>query len=218
MIKIAPSILSADFANLERDIKLAQDCGADYIHVDVMDGVFVPNITIGIPVVAAIRKVTKLPLDVHLMIQKPIRYVQEFIQAGADILTIHTEADSLENTKSALGKIREMGVRAAISIKPGTPAEAAISLLPLCDLVLVMTVEPGFGGQSFMTDMLGKIRAIRNSIEENRYLCELEVDGGVNVQTARLCAEAGADVLVAGSSVFGAPDMKRRIAELRGQG
>ena len=150
MIKVAPSILSADFVNLERDIRSLPAAGADYVHVDVMDGMFVPNITIGIPVVAAISRIAPLPLDVHLMIERPIRYVDAFCKAGSSILTLHVEADTQENTLEALRRIRENGVRAAISVKPNTPAEAVLPFLPLCDLILVMTVEPGFGGQSFL--------------------------------------------------------------------
>lgn len=206
MLKVAPSILSADFVNLERDIRHVTDAGADYIHVDVMDGLFVPNITIGIPVVAAIKKIADAPLDVHLMIDRPIRYVDEFCRAGADILTIHAEADTPENTRAALRRIRENGVRAAVSIKPGTPVETALELLPLCDLVLVMTVEPGFGGQSFMEDMMPKVSALRHVIDAHYPTCELEVDGGVNEKTAKICAQAGANVLVAGSALFRAPD------------
>lgn len=206
MIKVAPSILSADFVNLERDIRHVTAAGADYIHVDVMDGLFVPNITIGIPVVAAIKKIAEAPLDVHLMIDRPIRYVDDFCRAGADILTIHAEADTPENTRAALRRIRENGVRAAVSIKPGTPVETALELLPLCDLVLVMTVEPGFGGQSFMADMMPKVAALRRAIDAQYPACELEVDGGVNEQTAQVCTQAGANVLVAGSALFRAPD------------
>ena len=150
MAKIAPSILSADFANLERDIHDIERNGADWVHVDVMDGIFVPNISIGIPVVKALRPVTDLPLDVHLMIDRPIRYVEEFVKAGADWLTIHVEADQPQNTLEALDKIRGLGCKAAISLKPKTPAEAAIPYLTKCDMILVMTVEPGFGGQKFM--------------------------------------------------------------------
>ena len=202
MIKVSPSILSADFVNLERDIRALTPAGADYVHVDVMDGIFVPNITIGIPVVAAIRKITDLPLDVHLMIDRPIRYVDDFCKAGSDILTIHTEADTEENTLNALKRIRENGVKAAISIKPKTPAEAVLPFLPFCDLILVMTVEPGFGGQSFMADMMPKLKKIREYIDAQNPSCELEVDGGVNEKTAIICRENGANVLVAGSAYF----------------
>lgn len=202
MIKVSPSILSADFVNLERDIRALSPAGADYVHVDVMDGIFVPNITIGIPVVAAIRKITDLPLDVHLMIDRPIRYVDDFCKAGSDILTIHTEADTEENTLNALKRIRENGVKAAISVKPKTPAEAVLPFLPFCDLILVMTVEPGFGGQSFMADMMPKLKKIREYIDAQNPSCELEVDGGVNEKTAMICRENGANVLVAGSAYF----------------
>ena len=206
MIKVSPSILSADFVNLERDIRALTPAGADYVHVDVMDGIFVPNITIGIPVVAAIRKITDLPLDVHLMIDRPIRYVDDFCKAGSDILTVHVEADSEENTLAALRRIRENGVRAAISVKPKTPAEAVLPYLPYCDLILVMTVEPGFGGQAFMQDMMPKLKAIRAYIDAQNPACELEVDGGINEKTALVCRENGANVLVAGSAFFKSAD------------
>ena len=206
MVKVAPSILSADFVNLERDIRALKETGADYVHVDVMDGLFVPNITIGIPVVAAIRRITDLPLDVHLMIDRPLRYVDEFCKAGSDLLTVHVEADTEENTLAALKRIRENGVRAAISVKPKTPAEAVLPFLPYCDLILVMTVEPGFGGQSFMQDMMPKLKTIRGYIDAQNPACELEVDGGVNTETARICRENGANVLVAGSAYFKAAD------------
>ena len=166
MAKIAPSILSADFANLERDIRDIRSNGGDWVHVDVMDGLFVPNISIGIPVVQAIRPVTDLPLDVHLMIDRPIRYVEQFVKAGADWLTIHVEADQPANTLACLDKIRQLGCKAAISLKPGTPAEAARVFLPKCDMVLVMTVEPGFGGQKFMADMMPKLRTLRQMLDE----------------------------------------------------
>ena len=206
MVKVAPSILSADFVNLERDIRALKETGADYVHVDVMDGLFVPNITIGIPVVAAIRRITDMPLDVHLMIDRPLRYVDDFCKAGSDLLTVHVEADTEENTLAALKRIRENGVRAAISVKPKTPAEAVLPFLPYCDLILVMTVEPGFGGQSFMQDMMPKLKTIRGYIDAQNPGCELEVDGGVNAETARICRENGANVLVAGSAYFKAAD------------
>ena len=206
MVKVAPSILSADFVNLERDIRALKETGADYVHVDVMDGLFVPNITIGIPVVAAIRRITDMPLDVHLMIDRPLRYVDDFCKVGSDLLTVHVEADTQENTLAALKRIRENGVRAAISVKPKTPAEAVLPFLPYCDLILVMTVEPGFGGQSFMQDMMPKLKTIRGYIDAQNPGCELEVDGGVNTETARICRENGANVLVAGSAYFKAAD------------
>lgn len=215
MNRVSPSILSADFVNLERDIRALTPAGADYVHVDVMDGLFVPNISIGLPVVSAIRKVTELPLDVHLMIDRPIRYVERFCQAGADILTVHIEADTQKNTLEALRKIRECGVRPAICVKPKTPPEAVLPYLPLCSLILVMTVEPGFGGQSFMEDMMPKVAAIRRYIDEQNPACELEVDGGVNEQTAKICAAAGANVLVAGSAYFKAPDKAAFVKALQ---
>lgn len=215
MIKVSPSILSADFVNLERDIRALSPAGADYVHVDVMDGLFVPNITIGIPVVAAIRKITELPLDVHLMIDRPIRYVDDFCKAGSDILTVHVEADTEENILAASKRIRENGVRAAISVKPKTPAEAVLPFLPYCDLILVMTVEPGFGGQSFMEDMMPKLRKIRTFIDAQKPDCELEVDGGINETTARICREHGANVLVAGSAYFKHPDKKEFVQKLK---
>lgn len=216
MTKVSPSILSADFGNLERDIRAMVPAKADYVHVDVMDGLFVPNITIGQPVVASIRKVTELPLDVHLMIDRPIRYVEQFCKAGADILTIHVEADTAENTRKALEIIQGCGVTPAISIKPKTPAESVLPFLDLCGLILVMTVEPGFGGQSFMQDMMPKVQAIRGWIEKDSLDCELEVDGGVNETTARICTAAGADVLVAGSAYFKAPDKAAFVRSVKG--
>ena len=206
MIKVAPSILSADFVNLERDVRALGPAGADYVHVDVMDGHFVPNISIGIPVVAALKPVSPLPLDVHLMVERPIRYVEAFCKAGADILTVHVEADLPDNTRAALEKIRALGVSPAVSLKPNTRAEALLPFLELCDLILVMTVEPGFGGQSFIADMMPKLRTIRGWIDEKNPGCELEVDGGVNPETARICRANGANVLVAGSAWFKSPD------------
>ena len=214
MIKIAPSILSADFANLERDI--GRISTADYVHVDVMDGLFVPNISIGIPVVQAIRPTTQLPLDVHLMIVQPVRYVEQFCDAGADIVTVHVESDSEENIHAAIDKIHAKGKKAGIVVKPKTPAEAVLPFIEKVELILVMTVEPGFGGQSFMADMMPKVSAIRAYINEKNPACELEVDGGVAPDTCRTCIEAGANVLVAGSAVYKAADIPARINELRG--
>ena len=214
MIKIAPSILSADFANLERDI--GRISTADYVHVDVMDGLFVPNISIGIPVVQAIRPTTKLPLDVHLMIVQPVRYVEQFCDAGADIVTVHVESDTEENIHAAIDKIHAKGKKAGVVVKPKTPAEAVLPFIEKVELILVMTVEPGFGGQSFMADMMPKVSQIRAYINEKNPACELEVDGGVAPDTCRTCIEAGANVLVAGSAVYKAADIPARISELRG--
>ena len=208
MAKIAPSILSADFANLERDLHDISANGCQWAHVDVMDGIFVPNISLGIPVVQAIRKVTDLTLDVHLMIDRPIRYVEQFVKAGADWLTIHIEADQPQNTLAALDKIHELGCKAGIVLKPRTPAEAAIPYLEKCDMILVMTVEPGFGGQKFMADQMPKLKKLRQMLDEVNPACLLEVDGGVDANTHTVCKENGAEVLVAGSAYFKATDRK----------
>ncbi len=206
MAQIAPSILSADFANLQRDIEDIRANGGDIVHVDVMDGIFVPNISIGIPVVQALRKVTDLPLDVHLMIDRPVRYVEEFVKAGADYVTIHVEADQPQNTLEALDKIHALGCKAGIVLKPKTPAEAAIPYLEKCDMVLVMTVEPGFGGQKFMADMMPKVAQLKQWLTDINPHCLVEVDGGVDANTCAVCKENGADVLVAGSAYFKATD------------
>ena len=216
MAKIAPSILSADFANLERDIRNIEETGADFVHVDIMDGIFVPNISIGIPVVKAIRPVTKLPLDVHLMIDRPIRYVEEFVKAGADFVTIHVEADQPQNTLAALDKIHELGCKAGSVLKPKTPAEAAIPYLEKCDMVLVMTVEPGFGGQSFMADMMPKVAKLKEWLADINPDCLIEVDGGVDAKTQTVCKEAGANVLVAGSAYFKASDRAEFVKLVQG--
>ena len=215
MIKLSPSILSADFARLGEEAAAMHREGADYAHIDVMDGQFVPNLSMGFPVVKALHKSSDLVLDVHLMIDRPLRYVERFCEAGADILTIHVEADTEENTLEALRRIRAHGVRPAISVKPKTPAEAVRPYLPLVDLILVMTVEPGFGGQSFMADMMPKLAAIRAMIDAERPGCELEVDGGVNLETAKLCKRNGANVLVAGSAFFGAADRAAFAAAIK---
>lgn len=213
-IKIAPSILSADFANLQRDIQRIST--ADYVHVDVMDGIFVPNLSIGIPVVQSIRPVTTLPLDVHLMIVQPLRYVERFCDAGADLVTCHVEADTPENIHLALEKIHAKGKKAGVVLKPNTRAEAVLPFLHASDIILVMTVEPGFGGQKFMPDMMDKVRAIRRYIDAQNPACELEVDGGIDPDTAKIAVEAGANVLVAGSAVYKADDIPARIRQLRG--
>ena len=214
MIKIAPSILSADFVNLERDIVKASS--ADYLHVDVMDGVFVPNITIGIPVVQSIRKCTGMVLDVHLMIDKPVRYVEAFAEAGADLLSVHLEADHPTRIAEALRLMGECGVKKAVALRPITKAEAILPYIEQLDMVLVMTVEPGFGGQAFMDSQLETIRQARAIIDRYNPACELEVDGGVAPKTAPLVIGAGANVLVAGSAVYGSSDIPAAIAALKG--
>ncbi|MBQ3557386.1 MAG: ribulose-phosphate 3-epimerase [Oscillospiraceae bacterium] len=214
MIKIAPSILSADFANLERDVK--KIATADYIHVDVMDGAFVPNMSIGMPVVKSLRNCTDMFLDVHLMIEKPVRYVEQFAKAGADLLSIHLEADHPTRIAEALRIMDQCKVKKAVALRPITSAKAILPYIEDLDLVLVMTVEPGFGGQAFMPAQLDTIREVREIINKYNPACELEVDGGIAPDTAPLVIEAGANVLVAGSAVYGAPDIEGAIRTLRG--
>jgi len=204
MIKLAPSILSADFARLGEQIAEVTRAGADYIHVDVMDGHFVPNITIGAPVVASIRRVTSLPLDVHLMIEHPERYISEFINAGADIITVHVEASP--HLLSTIQVIKEQGVKAGVSLNPPTPLSAVDKFIHHVDLVLVMSVNPGFGGQSFIPETLPRIANMRKMIDNRKPGIELEVDGGINADNAPDIVEAGANVLVAGNSVFRAEE------------
>ncbi len=214
MIKIAPSLLSADFANLQRDIEGVPN--ADWLHVDVMDGMFVPNISIGVPVVKSLRRCTDKFLDVHLMVEKPGRYVEAFARAGADLLSVHLEADMPPAIHAALDQMEALGVKKGIVLRPITAAEAVIPYLKRgIDLVLVMTVEPGFGGQAFMTNQLEKITAIRRYIGAYCPACDLEVDGGVDPETAKLVIAAGANVLVAGSAVFGKADPAAAVDALR---
>ena len=214
-IKIAPSVLSADFAKMGEEIKSVEQAGADIIHLDVMDGVFVPNITFGIKMVADVRRITSLPLDCHLMIVHPEKYVKDFAKAGADYITVHYEACG-ENLKDTLLQIRENNVKCGLVINPDTSVEKVENLIPLCDMVLVMSVFPGFGGQKFIADVLDKCRAIRKIIDENNLDCLLEIDGGINADTAKSAREAGCDVLVAGSAVFGASDRVAAISSVRG--
>ena len=206
MAILSPSILAADLLNLGRDVKMIEDSGCKWVHVDVMDGIFVPNLSYGYTTVKALRPATDMVLDVHLMIDRPIRYVDEFCKAGADVLTIHVESDTPENTMAALEKIAANGVKPGIVLKPKTPADAAAPFLSKCDLVLVMTVEPGFGGQKFMADMMPKVKQLRTMLDQVNPGCQLEVDGGVDLSNRDLCVESGADVLVAGSSYFKAED------------
>ena len=208
---VSPSILSADFANLARDVEIIQECGADWIHVDVMDGHFVPNITIGAPVVKALKPYAKVPLDVHLMIENPQNYVDDFVKAGADVITIHYEA-AQDMTEDIISHIKSHDVLAGLSIKPKTPPQEILKYLLMVDMVLVMTVEPGFGGQSFMHDCTEKIPVIRQNAPENLII---QVDGGINAETGKICRDLGANSLVAGSYVFGAEDIEDAIDSLR---
>jgi ribulose-phosphate 3-epimerase len=213
-VLVAPSILSADFARLGEEVAAVEAAGADWIHVDVMDGRFVPNITIGPPVVKALRRVTKLPLDVHLMIVEPERYVEAFAEAGADTITVHVEA--AVHLHRTLAHVRSLGKRAGVTMNPSTPEESIRYVLDVCDQILVMSVNPGFGGQSFLPETLAKVSAIRRMIDERGLSIDLEIDGGITKDTAKDAIEAGARVLVAGNAVFGQGDYRTAVAALRG--
>ena len=213
MIKIAPSILSADFSDLKNEIKKVEDCGADYIHVDVMDGHFVPNITMGPVVIQSLKKHTNLIIDTHLMIKNPLRYIDMFSKAGSDIITIHLESEN--EIEKCLKKIEAAGKIPAISIKPITPVSEVFKYLPLVKMVLIMTVEPGFGGQKFMSDMLPKIKELKKYITDNNFDIDIEVDGGINVSTAPQVIECGANILVAGAAIFYSDNPKEIISKLK---
>ena len=211
MAILSPSILSADYMHFHEDMEKTKADGAKWLHVDIMDGHFVPNLSFGYSWVKAMRKITDLTLDVHLMIDTPIKYAEEFCKAGSDYLTIHVEADTPENIKKTLELIRSMGVKPGIVVKPKTPAEAVASYLEMVDMVLVMTVEPGFGGQKFMADMMPKLKTLREMLDKVNPDCHLEVDGGVDLTTGEICKANGADVLVAGSAFFGAADRAEMV-------
>ena len=214
MAILPPSILSCDYMNMQRDFAACKEAGCKWLHVDIMDGHFVPNLSFGYSLVQSMRPVTDLVLDVHLMIDTPIKYAENFCKAGADYLTIHVEADTPENIKKTLELIRSLGVKPGIVVKPKTPAEAIAEYLPMVDLVLVMTVEPGFGGQKFMADMMPKLKQLRAMLDEVNPGCHLEVDGGVDLVTGEVCKENGADVLVAGSAYFKAADKPAFVASI----
>lgn len=211
-MKISPSVLTADFLTLKDDIKRLEDAGTDMLHLDVMDGIFVPNISFGVPVIRSIKKHTKLPLDVHLMIDRPHRYIKQFAEVS-DFLGFHYEAGS--DVAETLKEIRNNGCKACLTIKPCTEPEEISPFLPLCDMVLVMSVEPGFGGQKFMPSALSKLSALREEISKRKLDILLEVDGGINAETAPLAARAGADVLVAGNYIFSSDDMKATVREIK---
>ena len=213
MIYIAPSLLAADFSNLAQDIDRIRHAGANYLHLDVMDGIFVPNISFGPPVIASIRKKTKLFFDVHLMIKNPQRYIENFIRAGADSITIHLESTS--RPKDAIQKIKDHDMKAGIAISPATPYENVLPYLDMVDMVLVMTVEPGFGGQEMIPETLEKVRAIKKYVDEHDLDVNIEVDGGITAENVHLAIEAGANVIVAGSAIFGSKTPSKVIAKMR---
>ena len=211
---LAPSILSCDYMNMQRDFTECKENGVKWLHVDIMDGHFVPNLSFGYSLVKSMRPITDLVLDVHLMIDTPIKYAENFCKAGSDYLTIHVEADTPENIRKTLELIRSLGVKPGIVVKPKTPAEAIEEYLPMVDMVLVMTVEPGFGGQKFMADMMPKVKKLREMLDKVNPACHLEVDGGVDLNTVKECKANGANVFVAGSAYFGAADKKTFTEEI----
>lgn len=213
MIKISPSILSCDYGKMAEEIMDMERCGADYMHIDVMDGHFVPNITLGAPVIKCIKKYTDVPFDVHLMISEPLRYIDDFCDAGADIITVHTECDS--PLGETVDKILSRGVKASLTVKPATPVGEIFPYLDKLSMVLVMTVEPGFGGQSFMADMMSKVTALRQEIDRRGLDCDIEVDGGISEKTVAIAAKAGANVFVAGNAIFSSADREGTVKALR---
>lgn len=213
MIKISPSILSSDYGNLSSELKRMEACGADMLHIDVMDGHFVPNITLGAPIVKCIRKSSTLPFDVHLMISDPYKYIPDFVNAGSDIITFHAEADS--DIEKTIDLILDSGKKAGLSVKPKTPVEAVYPYLDKLSMVLVMTVEPGFGGQSFMEDMMPKVSAVRSEIDRRGLDVDIQVDGGINKDTISIAAKAGANVFVSGNAIFSSDDAEKTIADFK---